>query len=107
VLQINLAEVINVPNNISYNRTTEKIKKLFKNRKKLSFNYFEKLKMFICRKCYKSFPKVFIEKSNKYDVGVHFINSYFDLVRIIKKLIEFDLLKKVLFSKNKAYYSKF
>jgi hypothetical protein len=102
VLQLNSGEVTNVPNNVSFIKTTEKIKKLFRNRKKLSFNYLEKLKMFICRKCYKSFPQEFIEKSNKYDVGVHFINSYFDLVRIIKKLIEFDLLKKVLFSKEQS-----
>jgi hypothetical protein len=91
-------------NNISqkkrYTDTTGKVMKIFKNRINLSFNYSERFKLFLCRRCSKSFSQELANKSQKYGVGVHFIDSFFDLVRIIKRLIEFDLLKKVIFSKD-------
>jgi hypothetical protein len=87
-----------IPN--TYIQTAEKIKTLFKNRKKLDFNYTEKFKMLLCSRFSKRFPNALAERFSKYSIGVTFIHSYFDLVKIIRKLLEFDLFKKVMLSKD-------
>jgi hypothetical protein len=85
---------------LPYYKKAENIKNLFKQRTTLSFNMKESLLMLFCRRCQFKFNEGLRDKMNKYERGVNFVKIYYDLINIIKRLEELELLKKVLFTDN-------
>jgi hypothetical protein len=85
---------------LPYNKKAENIKKLFKQRTTLNFNIKESLVMLFCRRCEFKFSEGLRDKIIKYERGVNFVKIYYDLINIIKRLEELELLKKVLFTDN-------
>jgi hypothetical protein len=81
---------------IPLRETSEKIKNILGKRSEIHFSPIEAFKVIICRRwVYNSDLK---ERIRKYDIGVKEIKWYFDHVYVIKKLEEFELLKRILFS---------
>jgi hypothetical protein len=86
---------------IPYSKKVENIKKVFQQRGDLKFNVKETLYYIFCRKC-KMF-KINDRTKNKvikYEKGEKFVKVYYDLINIIKRLEELELLKKVIFTEN-------
>jgi hypothetical protein len=86
---------------IPYSKKSENIKKNFQQRTNLEFNFKETLYFIFCRTCgvFKVNGKT-KNKVIKYEKGVNFVQVYYDLINIIKRLEELELLKKVIFTDN-------
>jgi hypothetical protein len=85
---------------LPYYKKAENIKNLFKKRTTLSFDMKETLLVLFCRSCRFKFSERLRDKMIKYEKGVNFVKIYYDLINIIKRLEELELLKKVLFTDN-------
>jgi hypothetical protein len=86
---------------IPYNKRAENIKKLFQHRNDLEFNFKETLYLIFCGRC--GLCKInnkAKDKVIKYEKGVKFVEVYYNLINIIKRLEELELLKKVIFTDN-------
>jgi hypothetical protein len=83
-----------------YQTKAQKIRKTFRNRTQFKLSGCEKIKILLLRRCKSLYSDELLVKEKLYDKGVLFLMTYFDLINIIKKLEEFDLLKKIILSER-------